>query len=352
MKLPKTSDIRVSQIESLDPPILYLRREPISKKISEVVINGRKQIEDIIKSEDNRLIMIIGPCSIHDEKAGLEYAKLLSEISKKVSEEILIVMRVYFEKPRTTVGWKGLINDPNLDGSFDISNGLRMARKFLLEINNLELPVATEFLDPFIPQYLADLVSWGAIGARTTESQTHREMASGLSVPVGFKNGTGGSFQIAIDAMVSASSPHTFLGIDLDGNASIIHTKGNEACHLVLRGGSTGPNYHKKSVMEAEEKIESSGLRPSIIIDCSHANSNKDHKKQSLVFEDVMQQKLEGNKSIKGVMLESHINEGNQPLNNPQSLKYGVSITDACINWQTTSDLIFEAQKNIRQINK
>ena len=349
MKISNTSDIRVSQIESLDPPITYLRRQPISNKISEVVIKGRNEIENIIKGNDKRLLFIVGPCSIHDETAGLEYASRLSEIAKIVSKEILVVMRVYFEKPRTTVGWKGLINDPNLDGSFDISNGLKRSREFLLKVNELGIPVATEFLDPFIPQYLADLVSWGAIGARTSESQTHREMASGLSVPVGFKNGTGGSNQIAIDAIISASSPHTFLGIDLDGNASIVHTKGNEVCHLVLRGGSNGPNYDEKSVKEAENQMKKSGLDPKIIIDCSHANSNKDHKKQPIVFENILTQKLKGNKSIVGLMLESHINEGNQSLSDPNNLKYGVSITDACINWETTNDLITDAQKKLKK---
>ena len=349
MKISNTSDIRVSQIESLDPPITYLRRQPISDKISQIVIKGRNEIENIIKGNDKRLLFIVGPCSIHDETAGLEYASRLSEIAKIVSKEILVVMRVYFEKPRTTVGWKGLINDPNLDGSFDISNGLKRSREFLLKVNELGIPVATEFLDPFIPQYLADLVSWGAIGARTSESQTHREMASGLSVPVGFKNGTGGSNQIAIDAIISASSPHTFLGIDLDGNASIVHTKGNEVCHLVLRGGSNGPNYDEKSVKEAENQIKKSGLDPKIIIDCSHANSNKDHKKQPIVFENILTQKLKGNKSIVGLMLESHINEGNQSLSDPNNLKYGVSITDACINWETTNDLITDAQKKLKK---
>ena len=349
MKISNTSEIRVSQIESLDPPITYLRRQPISNKISEVVIKGRNEIENIIKGNDKRLLFIVGPCSIHDETAGLEYASRLSEIAKIVSKEILVVMRVYFEKPRTTVGWKGLINDPNLDGSFDISNGLKRSREFLLKVNELGIPVATEILDPFIPQYLADLVSWGAIGARTSESQTHREMASGLSVPVGFKNGTGGSNQIAIDAIISASSPHTFLGIDLDGNASIVHTKGNEVCHLVLRGGSNGPNYDEKSVKEAEKQIKKSGLDPKIIIDCSHANSNKDHRKQPIVFENILTQKLKGNKSIVGLMLESHINEGNQSLSDPNNLKYGVSITDACINWETTNDLITDAQKKLKK---
>ena len=282
------------------------------------------------------------------KRQGLEYAQRLSELAKTVSKEILVVMRVYFEKPRTTVGWKGLINDPNLDGSFDISNGLKRSREFLLKVNELGIPVATEFLDPFIPQYLADLVSWGAIGARTSESQTHREMASGLSVPVGFKNGTGGSNQIAIDAIISASSPHTFLGIDLDGNASIVHTKGNEVCHLVLRGGSNGPNYDEKSVKEAENQIKKSGLDPKIIIDCSHANSNKDHRNQPKVFENILNQRINGASVIRGLMLESHLNEGNQQLSqNISDLDYGVSITDSCMSWEQTEELLTTTYKKL-----
>lgn len=350
MEILKTSDVRVSKIQQLDPPSEFLKTQPISKEISEVVVKGRHDVERIIDLQDNRLLMIVGPCSIHDEEAGLDYAKRLVNLAKKVEDQILVVMRVYFEKPRTTVGWKGLINDPNLDGSFDITQGLRRARNFLIEVNKLGLPTGTEFLDPFTPQYLADLVSWGAIGARTTESQTHRQMASGLSMPIGFKNGTGGSLQIAIDGMVAASSPHAFLGIDLSGNASIIHTKGNSANHLILRGGSKGPNYDESSVSDAVELIEKSGLQPSVVIDCSHANSNKDHKRQPMVLKNVMEQKTKGNKAIIGIMLESHINEGNQGLVNPSSLKYGVSITDACINWSTTEKLILDTQTELAKI--
>ena len=350
MEISKTSDVRVSKIQQLDPPSDFLKTLPISKEISEVVVKGRQDIERIIDLQDRRLLMIVGPCSIHDEEAGLDYAKRLVNLAQKVEDQILVVMRVYFEKPRTTVGWKGLINDPNLDGSFDITQGLKRARKFLIEVNKLGLPAGTEFLDPFTPQYLADLVSWGAIGARTTESQTHRQMASGLSMPIGFKNGTGGSLQIAIDGMVAASSPHAFLGIDIAGNASIIHTKGNSANHLILRGGSKGPNYDESSVSDAVELIEKSGLQPSVVIDCSHANSNKDHKRQPMVLKNVMDQKSNGNKAIVGIMLESHINEGNQGLVNPSSLKYGVSITDACINWSTTEKLILDTQTELAKI--
>ena len=350
MEILKTSDVRVSKIQQLDPPSVFLKNQPISKEISEVVVKGRKDVERIIDLQDSRLLMIVGPCSIHDEKSGLEYAKRLVDLAQKVEDQILVVMRVYFEKPRTTVGWKGLINDPNLDGSFDITQGLRRARNFLIEVNKLGLPAGTEFLDPFTPQYLADLVSWGAIGARTTESQTHRQMASGLSMPIGFKNGTGGSLQIAIDGMVAASSAHAFLGINLAGNASIIHTKGNSANHLILRGGSKGPNYDERSVLDAVELIEKSGLQPSVVIDCSHANSNKDHKRQPMVLKNVMEQKVKGNKAIIGIMLESHINEGNQGLVEPSSLKYGISITDACINWATTEKLILDTQTELSKI--
>ena len=252
-------------------------------------------------------------------------------------------MRVYFEKPRTTVGWKGLINDPNLDGTFDMQTGLTRARGFLIEVLKLGLPAGTEFLDPFTPQYLADLISWGAIGARTTESQTHRQMASGLSMPIGYKNGTGGTLQIAVDAMTAARSPHAFLGIDMDGRASIVNTAGNKAQHLILRGGASRPNYDEESVTMAGSLLEAAGLRPNVVIDCSHANSNKDHNRQPIVFREALRQRNEGNKGLIGVMLESHLNEGNQSLGDPKDLKYGVSITDACINWETTEELLREA---------
>jgi len=252
-------------------------------------------------------------------------------------------MRVYFEKPRTTVGWKGLINDPNLDGTFDIQAGLKRARAFLLQVGAIGLPSGTEFLDPFTPQYMADLISWGAIGARTTESQTHRQMASGLSMPIGFKNGTGGSCQIAVDAMVAARSAHAFLGIDLDGRASVVNTTGNKAQQLILRGGSAGPNYDEASVSSATSLLEAADLRRNVVIDCSHANSNKDHNRQTIVFREVIRQRTAGNSGVIGLMLESHLNEGNQSLGNPADLKYGVSITDACINWETTKTLLREA---------
>lgn len=289
-------------------------------------------------------MMVVGPCSIHDEKAALDYAQRLSKIAKQISDRVFVVMRVYFEKPRTTVGWKGLIYDPHLNDTFDIATGLRRARSLLLEIGDMGLYTGTEFLDPIVPQYLSGLVSWATIGARTTESQTHRQMASGLSMPIGFKNGTGGSCQIAVDAMTAARSPHAFLGIDLDGRASVVNTSGNLAQHLILRGGSSGPNYDADSVASASALLEVAGLRPNVVIDCSHANSNKDHKRQPIVFRNAINQRVNGNDSVIGLMLESHINEGNQSLgNDPSDLKYGVSITDACVNWETTEELLREA---------
>ena len=343
-------DLNVLSEETLITPAILKELVPGSPEALATVAAGRTAVKNIIARNDHRIFVVVGPCSIHDPEAALDYAKKLKALAEEVDDTLLLVMRVYFEKPRTTVGWKGLINDPYLDGSFDITQGLKRARKFLIEVNKLGLPAGTEFLDPFTPQYLADLVSWGAIGARTTESQTHRQMASGLSMPIGFKNGTGGSLQIAIDGMVAASSPHAFLGIDIAGNASIIHTKGNSANHLILRGGSKGPNYDESSVSDAVELIEKSGLQPSVVIDCSHANSNKDHKRQPMVLKNVMEQKSKGNKAIIGIMLESHINEGNQGLVNPSSLKYGVSITDACINWSTTEKLILDTQTELAKI--
>ncbi|MCH7984350.1 MAG: 3-deoxy-7-phosphoheptulonate synthase [Chloroflexi bacterium] len=344
-----TSDIRITDIKPLSPPRNYIDAQPITPKIAETVIWARTTIENIGNGTDPRMVMLVGPCSIHDEKAGIEYAKRLVVLAEEVKDSILIVMRVYFEKPRTTVGWKGLINDPNLDGTFDMQTGLKRARAFLIEVGNLGLPAGTEFLDPFTPQYLADLVSWGAIGARTTESQTHRQMASGLSMPIGFKNGTGGSCQIAVDAMMAARSPHAFLGIDLDGRAAVINTTGNKAQHLILRGGSSGPNYDEDSVASASALLEIAGLRPNVVIDCSHANSNKDHRRQPIVFRETVRQRTEGNAGVIGLMLESHINEGNQPMGNLADLKYGVSITDACINWESTEELLLEAHAKLSQ---
>ncbi len=344
--IPVTSNINIASFGHLDPPEDYLKRQPITIEIANIVTNAREEIEKILHGEDERLLIVVGPCSIHDEKAGLEYAQRLVRVGEQVSDTMLIVMRVYFEKPRTTVGWKGLINDPNLNGTFDMGSGLERARAFLLEIGALGLPTATEFLDPFTPQYLADLVSWGAIGARTTESQTHRQMASGLSMPVGFKNGTGGSLQIAVDALVASQSPHSFLGIDNDGRAAIVNTQGNPGGHLILRGGTSGPNYESESVMTAQNLLRVFGLDAHLLVDCSHANSNKDHKLQGGVFKNVIQQRLSGNKGIVGVMLESHLNEGSQPLgDDPSTLEYGVSITDACIGWEETEKLLMETNE-------
>ncbi len=344
-----TSDIRVAKLTPLSPPREYIDSQPITPKITRTVTEARVAIENIGNGTDPRMVMLVGPCSIHDEKAGLEYANLLAPLAEEIKETILVVMRVYLEKPRTTIGWKGLINDPNLDGTFDMHTGLKRARAFLLEVGNLGLPAGTEFLDPFTPQYLADLISWGAIGARTTESQTHRQMASGLSMPIGYKNGTGGSCQIAVDAMMAARSPHAFLGIDLDGRASVINTVGNPAQHLILRGGSSGPNYDEDSVASASALLEIAGLRQNVVIDCSHANSSKDHNRQPIVFRETVRQRVGGNAGVIGLMLESHINEGNQPLGNPADLKYGVSITDACINWESTEDLLREAHAKLSQ---
>ena len=338
-----TSDIRITDLKPLGPPRSFLESQPITPQIAKIVTETRTAIENIENGTDSRMMMLVGPCSIHDEKAGIEYAEKLYSIAQEVKDTILVVMRVYFEKPRTTVGWKGLINDPNLDGTFDIQSGLKRARAFLLQVGAIGLPSGTEFLDPFTPQYMADLISWGAIGARTTESQTHRQMASGLSMPIGFKNGTGGSCQIAVDAMVAARSPHAFLGIDLDGRASVVNTTGNKAQQLILRGGSAGPNYDEASVSSATSLLEAADLRRNVVIDCSHANSNKDHNRQPIVFREVIRQRTAGNSGVIGLMLESHLNEGNQSLGDPADLKYGVSITDACINWETTKTLLREA---------
>ena len=285
----------------------------------------------------------MGPCSIHDTKAGIEYAEKLKELADKVSKNIYIVMRVYFEKPRTTVGWKGLINDPDLNGSYNIPKGIETARKFLSEVTRIGLPTATEFLDPFTPQYIGDLVSWGAIGARTAESQTHRQMASGLSMPIGFKNGTGGSVQLAIDGMIACNGEHAFLGIDNDGKTSIVITKGNKANHIILRGGVSGPNYDKDSINEAQELLKKNNLVPNIVVDCAHANSNKDHNMQPIVFKEVIEQRLAGNEKIIGIMLEGNINPGNQSLGNIEDLEFGVSITDKCVGWEKTEEIILEA---------
>ena len=342
--MTSTSDVNVRQLTPLISPDDLDRELPISGAAAETVRSGRAAIRAVLAGEDPRLVVIVGPCSIHDEASSIEYAERLAKIAKQVEDKLVIVMRVYFEKPRTTVGWKGMLNDPRLDGTFDIEEGLRTARRLLLKVNELGLPCATEFLDPIVPQYLAGLISWTAIGARTTESQTHREMSSGLSMPVGFKNGTSGDIDIAVAAMISARSPHAFLGVDGTGKVSVVHTTGNPDGHVVLRGGSDGPNYDDASVRDAQARLEKGKVSPRLLVDCSHANSSKNHDNQPIAFRDVLVQRAAGNTGIVGLMLESHLFPGNQSLgSDPSALKYGVSITDACIGWEDTEQLLNEA---------
>jgi 3-deoxy-7-phosphoheptulonate synthase len=334
-----TDDVRVREIKELVTPSQLLVRLKESAVSTQNILQTRAEIHRILHGEDDRLLVIVGPCSIHDTKAGLEYARRLLEIRKKLSADLLIVMRVYFEKPRTTVGWKGLINDPHLDGSYDINKGLETARKFLLDVNELGMSAGMEFLDMITPQYTADLVSWGAIGARTTESQVHRELASGLSCPVGFKNGTDGSVQVAIDAIKTAETPHHFLSVTKEGRSAIISTAGNEDCHVILRGGKS-PNYDAKSVNAACEKMTENGLTPRLMIDCSHANSQKDYKLQKNVAQDIAKQVGAKDARIIGVMLESHLNEGKQEYTPGCKLEYGKSITDGCLGWDATVEVL------------
>ncbi len=343
--MSQLQNVNVSSIQRLPPPTEYLTRLPAPDLVAQLVVKGREEIAAILSGEDDRLLLISGPCSIHDTKAGLEYAHKLKQVADRYSDRILVVMRVYFEKPRTTVGWKGLIYDPHLNGSFDLENGLYMAREFLLNIAEVGLLSATEFVDPITPQYIADLVSWAAIGARTAESQTHRQMASGLSMPVGFKNGTGGSIQLAVDGVVAARARHAFLGVDGEGHASIVMTQGNPNCHIVLRGGTTGTNYDATSVDRAMSLLEQAGVPARLIVDCSHANANKVYALEAVAFKDVLQQRLSGNAGIVGMMLESNLSQGSQKLDesDPSKLEYGVSITDPCIGWEETDDLLSQA---------
>ena len=345
--MKKIHDLNIESYSPITPPQIYREDVAISDFSSKVVAESRETVSKIIDGQDKRILLITGPCSIHDVDAGLEYAGRLTELSKEV-KNFYIVMRVYFEKPRTTVGWKGLINDPDLDNTFKLDKGYRKARTFLAGVTSMGMPTATEFLDPFTPQYLADFVSWGAIGARTTESQTHRQMASGLSMPIGFKNGTGGSIQIAVDAMTAARDEHAFLGINEQGQSCIIHTTGNKYSHLILRGSTQGTNFDEKSVSDALSLVESQGMNPTVVVDCSHANCGKDHKKMNIAFKELIRQRSKKiNPGIVGIMLESHINEGNQKLSDPAELTYGVSITDPCINWEETVELIKEADQEI-----
>ncbi len=326
---------------------------PLTEDHIQTVTEGRKAIQNILDGKDSRLLVVIGPCSIHDPKAAIEYAERLKKLSDQVQDELFLVMRVYFEKPRTTIGWKGLINDPKMDDSFQIEEGIKLARNILLKIVGMGLPTATEALDPIMPQYLSELICWSAIGARTTESQTHREMASGLSTPIGFKNGTDGNIQVAIDAMKSALSSHHFLGIDDSGRVSVFKTRGNPYSHVVLRGGKSKSNYDAESVAYCEKILEKEKLRKKIMIDCSHGNSNKDHNRQPLVFDSILDQMIAGSTSLVGVMIESNLFEGNQSIPSDLiHLKYGVSVTDQCIDWNTTETMILKGHEKLKQKRK
>jgi len=333
--LSNTNIVAENQLIS---PAELKRQFPRSEDATQTIEKGRADVEAILDGQDKRLLVVAGPCSVHSIDSAREYAERLLALREKVSSQINLIMRVYFEKPRTTVGWKGLINDPHLNDTFDIETGLGMARELLVWLAELGLPTGTEALDPISPQYLSDLFTWSAIGARTTESQTHREMSSGLSTAVGFKNGTDGNLAVATNAMKSASQPHSFLGIDSNGRATVLKTRGNQYGHVILRGGKT-PNFDSVSVALAEKALEDAGLEKRLMIDCSHANAHKDHTRQPMVARNVLEQLLNNNESIIGLMLESHLREGNQKLVNAQDLEYGVSITDACIDWQTTENI-------------
>ncbi len=336
----KTDDLRIEGLRPLLPPAILMEELPLPEAGGEVVAHGREAIGRVLAGTDKRLLVVVGPCSIHDPVAGLEYAQLLAKAAEKHAKELLIVMRVYFEKPRTIVGWKGMINDPHLDGSFAINEGLRAARDFMLKVTELGLPVGSEFLDPIMPQFIADVVSWGAIGARTSESQVHRELTSGLSMPVGIKNGTNGKVQVAIDAIRSSAHPHHFLSVTKQGVAAIVATRGNDECHLILRGGSTGPNFSLEHVQKVTAELEKAGLPKRMMIDCSHANSGKDHVRQAEVALEVAEQIATGDSPVCGVMLESFLKAGAQSHPSETPLEYGKSITDACMDWASTETVL------------
>ncbi len=336
----KTDDLRIINTQELISPKDIINLLSPTEKGIKTIIDARNEIRNILNKSLKKFMIIVGPCSIHDIDAAKEYAEKLSDLKKSLSKNCLIIMRGYFEKPRTVIGWKGLINDPDLDGSFKINNGLKLARQLLIDLSEMQMPCGHEFLDLVSPQYLSDLISWGAIGARTTESQSHRELASGLSCPVGFKNGTDGSIQIAIDAMNAARHSHSFLSVTKEGKSAIFNTAGNEDCHIIHRGGNNHPNYQSEEVKRSSEILEKNGMFPNIMIDASHANSKKDYKMQSLVVDDVKKQLLSGEKNIVGIMLESNLVEGNQKINSRDKLKYGQSITDSCIGWDQTEEII------------
>jgi 3-deoxy-7-phosphoheptulonate synthase len=348
MALRQTRDLRIENFRPLVPPAILLEELPLVEASASVVARGREEIVRILNGEDDRLLVIVGPCSIHDPEAGLDYARRLAGIAADLGGALFVVMRVYFEKPRTTVGWKGLINDPNLDGSFEINKGLRLARRFLLDVTGVGVPAGCEFLDPISPQFISDLVSWGAIGARTTESQVHRELASGLSMPVGFKNGTDGDVQIAIDAVRSAAHPHRFLGVTEQGLGAIVATRGNRDCHVILRGGQSGPNHDAISVQKAAEMLRAAGLPARLMVDTSHGNSEKDYRKQPSVAQDIADQIAVGETAIFGVMMESFLEDGRQELTNRATLRYGQSITDACMGWEMTVPVLHSLARAVQ----
>ncbi|MBN3561101.1 3-deoxy-7-phosphoheptulonate synthase [Aliamphritea spongicola] len=347
----RVENLNIESNEVLLTPAELKNKLPLSETAAASVMEGRQVIKNILKGEDKRLFVVVGPCSIHDTKAAIEYGQRLKELAAKVEDTLYLVMRVYFEKPRTTVGWKGLINDPHMNDSFQIEEGLHIGRDLLLQLAEAGLPLATEALDPISPQYLQDLISWSAIGARTTESQTHREMSSGLSGAVGFKNGTDGGLTVAINALESVAHPHNFLGINEEGQCSIVRTKGNKYGHVVLRGGNGKPNYDSVNVALCEQALEKAGVSTNIMVDCSHANSNKDHNLQPLVMTDVTNQIIDGNKTIVGLMVESNLGAGNQKMTaDPADLQYGVSITDACIDWDTTEKTLLDMHEKLKTV--
>ena len=351
MSTSSLDNVNVASQDILITPEKLKLDIPLTELAAQTVDSGRTVINNILDRNDHRLFVVVGPCSIHDIKAAKEYALKLKALAEEVSDTLVLVMRVYFEKPRTTVGWKGLINDPHLDDSFQIEEGLHIGRQLLMDISEIGLPTATEALDPISPQYLQDTISWSAIGARTTESQTHREMSSGLSVAIGFKNGTDGGLDVATNALKSVAHPHRFLGINQEGQVAIIRTKGNSHSHIVLRGGGGKPNYDSVNIALCEQQLDKTGLAKNIMVDCSHANSNKDANLQPLVVQDVVHQILEGNKSIIGLMIESNLNFGNQSIPKDLSeLKYGVSVTDACIDWETTENTLRTMRKKLKDV--
>jgi 3-deoxy-7-phosphoheptulonate synthase len=349
--MQQTENLNVLAVEVMPSPDEVKDRVPLSERAVATVLAGRRAIEAILDGRDRRLFVVVGPCSIHDPEAGLEYARRLKTLADQVSDTLVVVMRVYFEKPRTTLGWKGFINDPRMDDSFRIDEGMERARRFLLDVNNLGLPAGTEALDPISPQYYGDLVTWTAIGARTAESQTHREMSSGLSTPVGFKNSTDGDLQAAVNAIVSAAQPHAFLGINTLGRSAIIRTRGNRLGHLVLRGGGGRPNFDTVSIRLAEEELARAKLPPNLVVDCSHANSWKKPELQPLVMRDVINQIRDGNSSVVGLMVESFLEPGNQPIpEDAKTLRYGCSVTDACVGWDTTVEMLERAREVLRPV--